>query len=62
MHDSQVCDSLIARIPIHDFNYQLEKVVSYKVFQFIHTMKVKKMLGHKTLWCTYTTTSSEEMN
>ena len=23
-------------------------------------MKIKKMLGHKTLWCTYTTTSSRE--
>ena len=32
-----------------------------KVLQFIHTMKIKKMLGHKTLQCTYTT-SSKEMN
>ena len=23
-------------------------------------MKIKKMLGHKTLWCTYTATSSRE--
>ena len=23
-------------------------------------MKIKKMLGHKTQWCTYTTTSSQE--
>ena len=37
-----------------------KKIVSYKVLQFIHTMKVKKMLGHKTLWCKYTTTSSRE--
>ena len=22
-------------------------------------MKIKKMLGHKTQWCTYTTTSSQ---
>ena len=25
-------------------------------------MKIKKMLGHKTLRCIYTATSSEEMN
>ena len=37
-----------------------KKVVGCKVLQFIHTMKIKKMLGHKTLWCTYTTTSSRE--
>ena len=38
----------------------IKKVVGCKVFQFIHTMKIKKMLGLKTLWCTYTTTSSRE--
>ena len=37
-----------------------KKVVSCKVLQFIHTMKIKKMLSHKTLRCTYTTTSSRE--
>ena len=39
-----------------------KKVVDYKVlqFQFIHTMKIKKMLSYKTLWCTYTATSSKE--
>ena len=37
--------------PICDFNHQLEKVVGCKVLQFIYTMKIKKMLGHKTLWC-----------
>ena len=37
-----------------------KKVVGCKVFQFIQTMKIKKMLGHKTLWCTYATTSSRE--
>ena len=37
-----------------------KKVVGCKVLQFIHTMKTKKMLGHKTLWCTYTATSSRE--
>ena len=38
--------------------HQLEKVVGCKVLQFIPTMKIKKMLGHKTLRCTNTTTSS----
>ena len=51
-----------AWIPIRDFNHQLEKVVGYKVLQFIHMMKIKKMLSHKTLQCSYTATSSKEMN
>ena len=37
-----------------------EKAVGCKVLQFIPTMKIKKMLGHKTQWCTYTTTFSQE--
>ena len=37
-----------------------KKVVGCKILQFIHTMKIKKMLGHKTLRCTYTATSSRE--
>ena len=47
-----------------DLSTQLQsptkKVVGCKVLQFIHTMKIKKMIGHKTLRCTYTTTSSRE--
>ena len=37
-----------------------KKIVGCKVLQFIHTMKIKKMLGHKTLRCKYTTTSSRK--
>ena len=37
-----------------------KKFVGCKVLQFIQMMKIKKMLGHKTLWCTYTATSSRE--
>ena len=37
-----------------------KKVVGCKVLQFIQTMKIKKMLGHKTLWCTCASTSSRE--
>ena len=37
-----------------------KKVVGRKVLQFIHTMKITKMLGHKTLWCKYTATSSRK--
>ena len=37
-----------------------KKIVGCKVLQFIHTMKIKKMLSHKTLQCKYTTTSSRE--
>ena len=40
--------------------HQLEKDVSGKVFQFIHTMKIKKLLGYKTLWCTNTAAFSRE--
>ena len=47
-----------------DPNTQLQsptkKVIGYKVLQFIPTMKIQKMLGHKTLRCTYTATSSQE--
>ena len=37
-----------------------KKVVGYKVLQYIHMIKIKKMLGHKTLRCTYIATSSRE--
>ena len=42
------------------FQSPTKKIVSCKILQFIHTMKIKKMLGHKTLRCTYTTTSSRD--
>ena len=32
------------RIPVRDFNHQLEEVVGCKILQFIPTMKIKKML------------------
>ena len=47
----------VAWIPIRDFNHQFEKIIGYKVLQFIHMMKIRKMLGHKTLRCKYTATS-----
>ena len=40
--------------------HQLEKNVGCKVFQFIHTIKIKKLLGYKTLWRTNATASSRE--
>ena len=40
--------------------HQSKKIVGCKILQFIHTMKIGKMLGHKTLWCKYTVTSSRE--
>ena len=47
-----------------DLSTQLQsptkKVVGCKILQFIYTIKIKKMFGHKTLRCTYTTTSSRE--
>ena len=46
--------------PSMRFQSPTKKVVGCKVLQFIHTMKIKKMLGYKTLRCTYTATSSRE--
>ena len=50
----------VARILVRDFKTPTEKIVSCKILQFIHIMKIKKMLGHKTLRCKYTATSSRE--
>ena len=50
----------VARILVRDFKTPTEKIVSCKVLQFIHTMKIKKMFDYKTLWCKYTATSSRE--
>ena len=50
----------VARILVYDFKTPTEKIVGCKVLQFIHTMKIRKMLGHKILWCKYTVTSSKE--
>ena len=46
--------------PSTQLNHQLEKDVGCKVLQFIQTMKIKKLLGHKTLRCTSTAASSRE--
>ena len=40
--------------------HQLGKDVGYKVLQFIHTIKITKLLGYKTLRHTNATTSSRE--
>ena len=50
----------VAQIPVRDFKTPTEKIVGCKILQFIHTMKIRKMLGHKTLRCKYTATSSRE--
>ena len=51
---------IVAWILVCDFKTSTEKIVGCKVLQFIHTMKIKKMLDYKTLRCKYTTTSSRE--
>ena len=51
---------IVVRILVHDFKTSTEKIVGCKVLQFIHTMKIKKILGYKTLRCKYTATSSRE--
>ena len=50
----------IVWIPVRDFKTPTKKIVGCKVLQFIHTMKIKKIFGHKTLQCKYTATSSRE--
>ena len=60
--DARLPSTWLTNCGVRNFNHQLEKVVGYEVLQFIHTMKIKKMLGHKSLWCTYIATSSDEMN
>ena len=50
----------VAWIPVRDFKTPTEKIVGCKVLQFIHMMKIKKMLVHKTLQCKYISTSSKE--
>ena len=50
----------VAQILVRDFKTPTKNIVGCKVLQFIHTMKIKKMLGHKTLRCKYTITSSRE--
>ena len=40
--------------------HQLEKDIGCKVLQFIHTMKIKKLLSYKTLRHTNTAASSKE--
>ena len=37
-----------------------KKIVDCKILQFIHMMKIKKILGHKTLRCKYMATSSRK--
>ena len=46
--------------PSTRFQSPTKKIIGCKVLQFIHIMKIKKMLGHKTLRCKYTATSSRE--
>ena len=46
--------------PSTQLDHQLEKDVGCKVLQLIQTMKILKLLGHKTLRCINTTTSSQK--
>ena len=41
-------------------DHQLMKDVGCKVLQFIQTMKIMKLFGHKTLWFINTATSSRK--
>ena len=50
----------IVWILVRDFKTPIEKNVGCKVLQFIHMMKIRKMLSHKTLLYKYTAISSRE--
>ena len=52
----------VAQILVRNFKTPTKKIVGCKVLQFIHTMKIKKMLGYKTLRCKYTATSLREID
>ena len=52
MHGSNTWLTNRCADPSTRLNHQLEKVVGWKVLQFIQTMKIKKLIGHKTLRCT----------
>ena len=57
-------DLYVTNQSMHGFkyvtNHQLEKDVGCKILQFIHTMKITKLLDYKTLRRTNTATSSRE--
>ena len=52
MHGFQYVTNQLMHGSKYVTNYQLEKDVGYKVLQFIHMMKITKLLGYKTLRCT----------
>ena len=49
MHGSQYMTNQLMHGSKYVTNHQLENDVSYKILQFIHTMKITKLLGYKTL-------------
>ena len=57
MHGSQYVTNQSMHGSKYVTYHQLEKDVGCKVLQFINTMKIMKLLGYKTLWCTNTTAS-----
>ena len=60
MHDSPSTWLTNCVDPSMRFQSPTKKIVGCKFLQFIHMMKIKKMLGHKTLRCKYTATLSKE--
>ena len=49
MYGSQYMTNQLMHGSKYVTNHQLENDVSYKILQFIHTMKITKLLGYKTL-------------
>ena len=60
MHGSQYVTNQLMHESKYVTNHQLEKDFGYKVLQFIYTMKIKKLIGYKTLRRTNAAASSRE--
>ena len=60
MHGFQYVTNQLMHRSKYVINYQLEMDVGCKVFQFINTMKITKLLGYKTLRPTNIAASSRE--
>ena len=60
MHGFQYVTNQLMHESKYVTNHQLEKDFGYKVLQFIYTMKIKKLIGYKTLQRTNAEASSRE--
>ena len=60
MHGSQYVTNQLMHESKYVTNHKLKKDFGYKILQFIYMMKIKKLIGYKTLRRTNTEASSRE--